>query len=64
MQKKFFAFVSAVIVSLFLTFAAMAQTQTTGNVEGTVTDPNGAVVPAVTLTLSGPNLIRAADHNF
>ena len=58
MQKKFFAFVSAVIVSLFLTFAAAAQTQTTGNVEGTVTDPNGAVIPAVTLTLSGPNLIR------
>jgi len=58
MQKKFFAFVSAVIVSLFLTFAAVAQTQTTGNVEGTVTDPNGAVVPSVTITLSGPNLIR------
>ena len=58
MQKKFFAFVSAVIVSLFLTFAAAAQTQTTGNVEGTVTDPNGAVIPAVTLTLSGPNMIR------
>jgi outer membrane receptor protein involved in Fe transport len=58
MQKKFFAFVSAVIVSLFLTFAALGQSQTTGNVEGTVTDPNGAVVPAVTLTLSGPNLIR------
>src|SRR5438270_10468492 len=51
MQKKFFAFVSAVIVSLFLTFAALGQSQTTGNVEGTVTDPNGAVVPAVTLTL-------------
>jgi hypothetical protein len=58
MQKKFFAFVSAVIVSLFLTFAAAAQTQTTRNVEGTVTDPNGAVVPAVTITLSGPNMIR------
>ena len=58
MQKKFFAFVSAVVVSLFMTFAAMGQTQTTGTVEGTVTDPNGAVVPAMTLTLSGPNLIR------
>jgi outer membrane receptor protein involved in Fe transport len=58
MQKKFFAFVSAAIVTLFVAFSAMAQTQTTGNVEGTVTDPNGAVVPAVTLTLSGQNLIR------
>jgi len=58
MQKKFFAFVSAVVVTFLLTFSAAAQTQTTGTVEGTVTDPNGAVVPAVTVTLSGPNLIR------
>ena len=58
MQKKIFAFVSAVAVMLCLTFAALAQTQTTGTVEGTVTDPNGAVVPGVTVTLSGPNLIR------
>ena len=36
----------------------MAQTSTTGTVEGTVSDPNGAVVPNITLTLSGPNLIR------
>ncbi len=35
-----------------------AQTTTTGTVEGTVTDPNGAVVPNVTITLSGPNLVR------
>src|SRR5439155_22320738 len=35
-----------------------SQTQTTGTVEGTVPDPNGAVVPAVTVSLSGPNLIR------
>ena len=33
-----------------------AQTTTTGTVEGTVTDPNGAVVPNASLTLSGPNL--------
>jgi outer membrane receptor protein involved in Fe transport len=57
-QKKFFAFVSAVVVSLFLTFTAVAQTSTTGTIEGTVADPNGAVVPNVTVTLSGPNLIR------
>ena len=59
MQKKFFAFVSAVIVVIYAgVLSSMAQTQTTGTVEGTVTDPNGAVVPAVTVTLSGPNLIR------
>ena len=38
--------------------ASFAQTTTTGTVEGTVTDPNGAAVPNVTLTLSGPNLVR------
>jgi outer membrane receptor protein involved in Fe transport len=59
MQKKIFAFLSAAIVTLFLAFAAVAQTQTTGTVEGTVTDPQGAVVPGVSVTLSGPNLIRA-----
>jgi len=58
MQKKIFAFVSVLVVSLFMTIATFGQTQTTGTVEGTVTDPNGAVVPAVTVTLSGPNLIR------
>ena len=35
-----------------------SQTSTTGTVEGTVSDPNGAVVPNAALTLSGPNLIR------
>ena len=58
MQKKIFAFFSAAIVTLFLAFAAVAQTQTTGTVEGTVTDPQGAVVPGVSVTLSGPNMIR------
>ncbi len=37
---------------------SFTQTTTTGNVEGTVTDPNGAAVPSVTITLSGPNLVR------
>ena len=55
-------------IAILLTFAILmlglgsitsfSQSQTTGTVEGTVTDPNGAVVPGVTVTLSGPNLIR------
>ena len=57
-QTKFFAFALAAIVSLFMAVATMAQTQTTGTLEGVVTDQNGAVVPAITVTLSGPNLIR------
>ncbi|MDX6303232.1 MAG: hypothetical protein QOI77_201 [Blastocatellia bacterium] len=36
-----------------------AQTSTTGTIEGFVTDTNGAVVPAVTITATSPNLIRA-----
>jgi outer membrane receptor protein involved in Fe transport len=48
----------AVLVLAFAS-AAFAQTTTTGTVEGTVSDSNGAAVPNVTLTLSGPNLVRA-----
>ncbi|HEX8247069.1 MAG TPA: TonB-dependent receptor [Pyrinomonadaceae bacterium] len=38
---------------------ATAQTSTTGNIEGTVTDPSGAVVPGASVTVSGGNLVRA-----
>src|SRR5215212_9223266 len=38
--------------------AALAQTSTTGTIEGTVVDLNGAAVPGVTVTVSSPNLIR------
>ncbi len=47
--------------------AVTAQTSTTGSVEGTVTDSNGAVVPNASVVLSGPGLVRpqtaAADAN-
>jgi len=42
----------------FVTAGIMAQTSTTGTVEGIIADQNGAVVPNATVTLSGPNLIR------
>jgi len=35
-----------------------AQTATTGTIEGLVTDSHGAVVPGITITASGPTLIR------
>lgn len=46
-----------------------AQTSTTGNIEGTVIDPSGAVVPGATVTVSGGNLVRpitvtANDEGF
>src|SRR6185369_15481178 len=43
----------------FLGTPTSAQTITTGTIEGLVTDSNGAVVPAVTVTATSPNLIRA-----
>ncbi|HEX8559250.1 MAG TPA: TonB-dependent receptor [Pyrinomonadaceae bacterium] len=45
-------------LSLFTAIGATAQTSTTGSIEGTVTDVNGAAVPGVTVTAAGPNLIR------
>jgi outer membrane receptor protein involved in Fe transport len=50
------------VLSLFvLCFAvgAFAQSATTGSIEGTVVDPNGAAVPGVSVTVSGANLIQA-----
>ena len=49
-MNKNFKFITGVL-SLVLCFAAMAFGQrTTGNIEGTVTDPNGAVVSGATVT--------------
>jgi outer membrane receptor protein involved in Fe transport len=42
----------------FLATKAAAQTTTTGTIEGIAIDRNGAVVPAVTVTVTSPNLIR------
>ena len=47
------------LMFVILPMSEYAQTTTTGTVEGTVSDPNGAAVPNVTVTLSGPNLVRS-----
>ena len=54
---KLFTLAVFALVSMFLVTASMAQTSTTGTVEGVVTDSKGDVVPGASITLSGGNLI-------
>src|SRR5947207_6333867 len=58
MMKKAFMFVLALTLAMFAT-SAMAQSSTTGSIEGQVTDPNGAAVKGATVTATSPNLITA-----
>jgi outer membrane receptor protein involved in Fe transport len=54
--------VITIIMALCLSLpsaAVMAQTSTTGTIEGVVTDAGGAVVPGVTVSVTSPNLIRS-----
>src|SRR5437588_2318556 len=55
-MRKIFMFVAALSLALFAT-SAMAQSATTGSIEGFVTDPNGAAVKGATVTVTSPNLI-------
>src|SRR2546430_2697064 len=57
-MRKVLIFVFAMCLSLFAV-SAMAQTSTTGSIEGTVTDPQGRAVPNATVTATSPNLISA-----
>ena len=51
---------AAVALCLTLLGASVfAQTSTTGTIEGTIADANGAVVPGATVRVSSTNLIRA-----
>ncbi len=50
--RKFSAALVAVMIMLVSTAVAPSQSTQTGDVTGTVTDPSGAVVPGVTVTLT------------
>src|SRR4029453_9773752 len=42
--------------------APLAHAQTTGSITGVVTDASGALLPGVTITLSGERLIGGTPH--
>src|SRR5262245_15370462 len=46
-------------VSLIVVHAVSASAQVSGSINGTVTDNTGAVLPAVTITVTGPTLMGA-----
>jgi outer membrane receptor protein involved in Fe transport len=59
-MKNVFKFVGlSALLMCFALFAgsAAAQSSTTGSIEGTVTDANGAAVPGVSVKVTSPNLI-------
>jgi outer membrane receptor protein involved in Fe transport len=62
-MKKLFTLAIVAIAAFMFASVAMAQTSTTGTIEGVVADQNGAVVPNASVSLSGPNLIRAQTTN-
>ena len=57
-MKKVFMFVLALALAVFAT-SAMAQSSTTGSIEGAVTDPNGASVKGATITVTSPNMMSS-----
>src|SRR6266403_1776656 len=57
-MKRFSGWLS--VMSLLLaSINAFGQSATTGSIEGTVTDPNGAAVKGATITVTSPNLITS-----
>jgi outer membrane receptor protein involved in Fe transport len=60
-MKTILTVLTAIVIAFGLMFvptSVSAQSSTTGTIEGTVTDASGAVVPGITVNVSGANLIR------
>ena len=56
---KFFGLSALLMAFALFAGSALAQTSTTGSIEGTVTDTNGAAVPGVSVKVSSVNAISA-----
>jgi hypothetical protein len=56
-MKNAFKFISLALMIACFALSAFAQTSTTGSIEGTVTDQNGAPVANATVSVTSPNLI-------
>ena len=53
-----------IIAILLLGISSINAQETTGGIEGTVTDPNGAVVPNAEVTITGASSTQAASVGF
>jgi outer membrane receptor protein involved in Fe transport len=58
---KFIISLSLLMCFGLFTASALAQSATTGSIEGTVTDTNGSPVPGVTVKVTSPNLISPQE---
>jgi outer membrane receptor protein involved in Fe transport len=56
---KYFGLSTLLMCFALFTGSVVAQTSTTGSIEGTVTDTNGGAVPGATVRVTSPNLISA-----
>ncbi len=59
MKKRIFTRSLLALCMALFSVSAMAQSQTTGSIAGTVTDPQGGAVANASINVSGTNLIRA-----
>ena len=62
-MKNSLRFISLSLLVLVFAFPAFAQTSTTGSIEGTVVDVNGAAVPGVTVTVTGGRGSQSTTSN-